>query len=77
LELERRINIFMTKCITPLIVRKHFANHACDRFLALLGGWADVGSNLRWPYHSIPEPLIEPVRKEGRQIIPEFFKKLK
>jgi dihydrodipicolinate synthase/N-acetylneuraminate lyase len=74
LEVERRINIFMKKCIHPLIVRDQYANHACDRFLAQLGGWADVGHGLRWPYHSIPVALIEPVQKEGMRIIPEFFK---
>ena len=75
LELEKRINQFMSEFISPFITEHHYPNHACDRFMALLGGWADVGENLRWPYRSIPVSWIEPVRKEASRIIPEFFKK--
>lgn len=73
LELEVRINKFMSELIAPFITMHHFPNHACDRFMALLGGWADVGEKLRWPYRSIPENMVEPVRHRGIQIIPEFF----
>lgn len=41
--------------------------------MALVGGWADVGSTLRWPYDSIPDSRVEEVRRQARQIIPEFF----
>lgn len=74
-ELEVRINKFMNELIVPFIIESGFPNHACDRFLALLGGWADVGSRLRWPYRSIPEDLADGVRITARQIIPEFFEK--
>ncbi len=74
LELEERIHLFMDKLITPFITKEHFPNHACDRFMALLGQWADIGSHLRWPYRSIPETYVTQIRKEGRHIIPEFFK---
>ena len=73
LELEGRIQQFMERCITPFIVRMKYPNHACDRFMALVGGWADVGSTLRWPYDSIPDSHVEEVRRQARQIIPEFF----
>ncbi len=73
LELESRINQFMSECISPFITEHHYPNHACDRFMALVGGWADVGSKLRWPYRSIPESLVESVRQEGIKIIPEFM----
>jgi 4-hydroxy-tetrahydrodipicolinate synthase len=75
LELEQRINVFMNTWISPFITKDHFPNHACDRFMALLGGWADVGESLRWPYRSIPVNWVDPVRKEGTAIIPEFFEK--
>jgi 4-hydroxy-tetrahydrodipicolinate synthase len=74
-ELENRINLFMSSLIAPFITLHHYPNHACDRFMAQLGGWADVGEALRWPYRSIPVNLVEPVRKEAKAIIPEFFKK--
>lgn len=75
LELEGRINEFMSRCITPFIVRDGFPNHACDRFMALVGGWADVGERLRWPYESIPAKYVQDVRAVGRDLIPEFFTK--
>ena len=37
-----------------------------------IGGWADVGSRLRWPYRSIPEDYVPQVRKRAHDIIPEF-----
>lgn len=75
LELETRINIFMKKCIDPFIAEMHYPNHACDRFMALVGGWADVGACLRWPYSSIPESYVSQVRKDAGNIIPEFLMK--
>ncbi len=75
LELENRINQFMSGIIIPFINNSHYPNHACDRFMALLGGWADVGEALRWPYRSIPVSWIEPTRKKAEAIIPEFLKK--
>ncbi|MCG6190646.1 dihydrodipicolinate synthase family protein [Maribellus maritimus] len=73
LELEKRIKQFMNELIEPFITKQFFPNHACDRFMATVGGWADVGANLRWPYKSIPEELAEPVRRKALEIIPEFF----
>lgn len=73
LELEARIQAFMRECIDPFIIRDHLPNHACDRFMALVGGWADVGAHLRWPYSSIPESYVEPVRRRGHALIPEFL----
>lgn len=74
LEVEIRINQFMDQLIAPFITELHFPNHACDRFMALLGGWADVGEYLRWPYKSIPKENIGKIRPVAREIIPEFFK---
>ena len=75
LELEVRINRFMSSLIAPFISKLHYPNHACDRFMALVGGWADVGDTLRWPYRSIPRELAEEIRPEAVNIIPEFFSK--
>ena len=75
LEMEIRINQFISELIAPFITESGYPNHACDRFMALLGGWADVGSKLRWPYRSIPEDLAVDVRKRAKNIIPEFFEK--
>ena len=72
LELESRIQAFMKECIDPFIVVHGYPNHACDRFMALVGGWADVGAKLRWPYSSIPVDYVEQVRNRAHGIIPEF-----
>ena len=74
-ELEVRINTFMSDLIAPFITEMGYPNHACDRFMAQIGGWLDVGSRLRWPYRSIPEELTDGYRKKAKQIIPEFFEK--
>lgn len=73
LELEGRIKVFMNTLIKPFILNDHFSDQACDRFMAIVGGWADVGSKLRWPYKSIPAGLAESVRNQAKKIIPEFF----
>jgi len=73
LELEGRIRRFMSECIDHFITDMHYPNHACDRFMALVGGWADVGSKLRWPYDSISDFYVSDVRKKGHNIIPEFI----
>lgn len=73
LELEGRIRRFMDTLITPFIARDLYPNHACDRFMALVGGWCQAGGKLRWPYRSIPEEYVEVTRKKGKDIIPEFF----
>ena len=73
LELEVRINQFMCELIVPFITEQYYPNHACDRFMVLLGDWADVGSKLRWPYRSVPETLVPQIRNKAKSMIPEFF----
>lgn len=73
LELEMRIQLFMSRHIAPFISEMKYPNHACDRFMALVGGWADVGSRLRWPYDSIPVVYVEEVRNHAEKLLPEFF----
>ena len=73
LELERRIRRFMDAHIAPFILEQGYCNGACDRLLALVGGWADVGWRMRWPYESIPFAEVERVRLAARQLLPEFF----
>ncbi len=73
LELEARIQAFMDECITPFITEKGYANHACDRFMAMVGNWSEVGGYLRWPYRSIPLEYVKPVRARGHELIPELI----
>ena len=73
LELESRIQLFMQEYIEPFIAVKHHPNHACDKFMAAVGGWFDISTKLRWPYIGIDKKETERVRLAGNELIPEFF----
>lgn len=75
-ELQERILHFMEGHIAPFITRERYCNAACDRLLALVGGWADVGDQMRWPYRSIPVSSVAAVRSSARQLLPEFFREV-
>jgi hypothetical protein len=62
----------MDECIVPFIVQQQYCNGACDRFMAVLGGWADVGWRMRWPYRSIPVSELPRLRAVAQDLIPEF-----
>ena len=73
LELESRIQLFMNQYIVPYITVKGYSNQAVDKFLAAVGGWSEVGTRLRWPYHWINEEEVPKVREACQEILPEFF----
>jgi len=72
LELEGRLRTFMTERIEPYI-HAGYANFVCDRFLALVGGWADIGDVVRWPYLGIPTSDVERIREIVAATLPEFL----
>lgn len=72
LEVEGRIHQFFSICIEPFI-KRGYSNPALDKFLAAVGGWAPVGTRLRWPYDWIVEAEISAVKKIACQLLPEFF----
>jgi dihydrodipicolinate synthase/N-acetylneuraminate lyase len=73
LELEKRLRQFMEGCIAPFIMEHHYCNAACDRFMALLGGWAEVGERMRWPYRWISAGEAARLRPVAQALIPEFI----
>jgi 4-hydroxy-tetrahydrodipicolinate synthase len=73
LELEQRLRRFMEGYIAPFIREQGYCNAACDRFMALVGGWAEVGTHMRWPYRSIPIAEADRIRQAARTLIPEFI----
>jgi dihydrodipicolinate synthase/N-acetylneuraminate lyase len=73
LELEARLQSFMSEHIEPFITQQGYANPALDRLLALVGGWADVGERMRWPYRWIRREEAERLRPVAMDILPEFF----
>ena len=72
LEIESRLQQFIAKHIAPYITEHGYCNAACDRLMALIGGWADVGGSLRWPYRSIDPSEAARLRPIVASLIPEF-----
>ena len=73
LELEQRIRRFMDAEIAPFITRNGYANPALDKLLAAIGGWADVGTRLRWPYRWIDPAVADRIRPIAQSMLPELF----
>lgn len=73
LELEQRIRRFMDAEIVPFIVRDGYANPALDKLLAAIGGWAEVGTRLRWPYRWIDPAEAVRLRPIAQALLPELF----
>ena len=48
-------------------------NGAVDKFLACIGGWAKIGTKMRWPYDSIPEEDAIKLRAVAHEVIPEIM----
>lgn len=72
LNVQQRILQFFDTCIVPY-KNAGYSNPALDKFLAAVGGWADIGTRLRWPYKWIPEDEVGRARKVCRELLPEFF----
>lgn len=73
LEWESRIRKFMDEHIAPFITEHGYCNAACDKLLAAIGGWAGVGTRMRWPYRSIPLTEADRLRPVAKVLLPEFF----
>jgi dihydrodipicolinate synthase/N-acetylneuraminate lyase len=73
LDLENRIQNFMTRHIVPFRDVQGFSNFALDKLLAAIGGWTDAGTRVRWPYRSIPNSEAERLRPVAHQMLPELF----
>ena len=73
LALERRIQAFLAQYISPLVQEQKYTGGAADKLLCAIGGWANVGTRLRWPYRSIPDALVERLRPAAQQRLPELF----
>ena len=72
LNIEQRINNFFAEAIVPY-KNAGYSNPALDKLLAAVGGWATVGTRLRWPYRWIPEEEAASVRKSVEKHLPSFF----
>ncbi len=72
LELEQRLRRFIKDEIEPFITEGGYCNAACDRLMAMIGGWTDIGPRLQWPYRSIDATEAERLRPKAKALIPEF-----
>ncbi len=73
LKIEAKILEFMKSYIDPYITELGYPNHACDKLMAAIGGWADIGTRLRWPYPWIIQADAERLRPIAHEMIPEIF----
>ena len=73
MEWERRIRDFLQRHIIPFITDQKFTNSAVDKLLAAIGGWAQIGTRLRWPYRWIPETEALRLRAVARAELPELM----
>ncbi|MEJ3747528.1 dihydrodipicolinate synthase family protein [Actinomycetes bacterium KLBMP 9797] len=71
-DIERRIHAFFAAHVAPLQA-DGLSNPALDRFLAAVGGWADVGTRPRWPLRGAPDHAVAAARRAARALIPELF----
>jgi dihydrodipicolinate synthase/N-acetylneuraminate lyase len=73
LELEQRILRFFGAHIIPFIAEQKYSNSAADKLLAAIGGWAPIGTRLRWPYRWIDEGEARRLRAVAEADLPELF----
>ena len=72
LEIERRLKCFFSDHILPL--KGHgYSNQALDKLLAAIGGWANIGTRVPWPYRSVEESEAERLGAIARRYVPELF----
>ncbi|MDQ0379477.1 dihydrodipicolinate synthase family protein [Amycolatopsis thermophila] len=69
LDLERRLREFIAGHIVPLGA----ADPALDKTLAAIGGWAPVGTRVRWPHRSVPAGAIPALRAVAQRLVPELL----
>ena len=71
-DVEDRLQGFLDRHIIPF-QRRGLANPALDKALAHIGGWADIGTRVRWPYQGVPEGEATALRPLARAAVPELF----
>ncbi|WP_207947684.1 dihydrodipicolinate synthase family protein [Occultella glacieicola] len=71
-DVERRIAEFFAAHVAPLAARG-LGDPALDKFLAAVGGWADVGTQVRWPWAGAEEAAVARARVDARALLPEVL----
>jgi 4-hydroxy-tetrahydrodipicolinate synthase len=73
LAIEVQIQKFLTEQVVPFRDQGGYSNMALDKLLASAGGWAPVGTRLRWPYAGVPSEEIPRIAASARQYVPFLF----
>lgn len=73
LQIEKGIQLFMSQHIQPFISTRGYSNQAADKLLAAIGGWAKLGTRLRWPYNGIDESEVTQLRPIAHEMMSDFF----
>jgi hypothetical protein len=71
-DVEYRLGQFLASHVLPFQA-DGYSNPALDKLLAHVGGWAPIGTRIRWPYRWIPESVAEQLRPIARAELPELF----
>lgn len=72
LAFEERLRGFLDTHIAPLARAGH-SDPALDKTLAAIGGWAPIGTRVRWPHRSVPEESVPALRAAAEAAVPELF----
>jgi dihydrodipicolinate synthase/N-acetylneuraminate lyase len=72
MEIERQILKFFDEHLFPLI-RTGYPNAAIDKLLAAIGGWAPIGTRLRWPYRFLDASKADELRGVAHDTMEGFF----
>ncbi len=70
--LGERILAFFGQHILPLR-SMGYSDTALDKTLAAIGGWAPIGTRVRWPYSSVPDEVAKEMAPLARAALPELF----
>ncbi|MDT0444611.1 dihydrodipicolinate synthase family protein [Streptomyces johnsoniae] len=72
LDVEKRLRAFLDRHVAPL-ARAGFSDPALDKALCAVGGWAEVGTRVRWPHRSVPETAVPALREAAVRAVPELL----
>ncbi|WP_063798124.1 dihydrodipicolinate synthase family protein [Streptomyces sp. 150FB] len=71
-EVEGRLRGFLDAYIAPLAA-DGYSDPALDKTLCAVGGWASVGTRVRWPHRSVPESAIPALREAAWEAVPDLL----
>jgi dihydrodipicolinate synthase/N-acetylneuraminate lyase len=72
LEVEANIADFMAEAIAPMLAAG-WPGFACDKAMAIAGGWRPLSQRLLWPHAAIPDDAVARISAAARRHLPEFL----